>query len=116
MADGTKAQNLNAHGGKGSNIFIDPMTRKNPEIVGPYKPKVAAMHHPGMVFSGPKLISVLLDYGLEFKDGATSQIKNSPMAIQMYYKKDATGKVITKNGIPIPIGVVVKTKPSPPLK
>ena len=95
LADGTSAPSIQAHNGKNPNI-ID---KKNLHNIGPYKPKNNQMHRVGAMFVGQQLANVLIDYNLEFRDGQTSQIKNSPMAIQMFM--NAQGQ---------PTGRIVKTK------
>lgn len=95
LADGTTAPSIQAHNGKNPNII----NKKNLHTIGPYKPKNNQMHRVGAMFSGQQLANVLLDYNLEFKDGQVSQIKNSPMAIQMYM--NAQGQ---------PTGRIIKTK------
>lgn len=52
--------------------------------VGPYKPKSNFVHRPGTILVGHNLTNTLNDYNLEFKDGQTSQIKNSPNALEFY--------------------------------
>lgn len=92
LADGTSAPSIQAHNGKNPNII----NKKNLHNIGPYKPKNTQMHRVGAIFTGPQLTNVLLDYNLEFKDGHVSQIKNSPMAIQMYINPQGqpTGRII----------------------
>lgn len=100
LADGTPAPSLQAHNGKNPNI-ID---KKILHTVGDYKPKIAEIHKPGTIFIGPRLTTVLLDYGLEFKDGKTSQIKNSPNAIQMFINpktNQPTGRIVQTKIAPV---------------
>lgn len=94
-SEGLPKDSIEATNGKNPNII----NKKNLHNIGPYKPKNNQMHRVGAIFSGPQLTNVLLDYNLEFKDGQVSQIKNSPMAIQMYM--NAQGQ---------PTGRIIKTK------
>ena len=109
LGDGTKNIHTpfigkNGNGpGKGSNITIDPTTRKIPQIVGDYKPKNAAMHKPGQIFIGPQLDSVLLDYNIDFNVDEPQQIKNSPYAIKMSINPQTRQRT----------GVIIQTKPAP---
>lgn len=96
LADGTPAPSIQAHNGKNPNSI----NKKNLHTVGPYKPKHAAMHRPGQVLVGAMLDGLLRDYNLEFKAGETSQIKNSPNAIQMYVNPQTN----------VPTGKIVQTK------
>ena len=92
LADGTSAPSIQVHNGKNPNR-ID---KKNLHTIGPYQHKDKKMHKPGAIFIGGELMSVLSDYNLEFKNGETHQIKNSPHAIQMYVNKmgQETGRII----------------------
>ena len=106
LADGTKQIHTpfvgkNGNGpGKGSNPTIDPLSREIPQIVGDYKAKNPLIHKPGRIFIGPHLTDILAEYELEFENGKTKQIKNSPNALQMYINP------ITKQ----PAARVVQTK------
>ncbi len=95
LADGSSAPSIQVHNGKNPNI----LDKKNLHTIGPYKPKNNQMHRVGAIFAGQQLTNVLLDYNLNFNDGETSQIKNSPMAIQMYLSSNGT-----------PTGRIIKTK------
>lgn len=92
LADGTPAPSIQAHNGKNPNN----LDKKNLTTIGPYQHKDKRMHKPGTVLIGGELLSVLSDYGLEFQDGATSQIKNSPNAIQMFINQlgQEAGRII----------------------
>ena len=63
---------------------------------GPYKPKDDMAHRPGTILMGDQLTSMLLDYNLEFKDGQTSQIKNSPHALEFFMngQNQASARVV----------------------
>lgn len=92
LADGTSAPSIQAHNGKNPNI----LDKKNLHTIGPYQHKDKKMHKPGTILIGGELLSVLSDYGLEFQQGQTHQIKNSPHAIQMYTNRmgQPTGRII----------------------
>ena len=92
LADGTPAPSIQAHNGKNPNRI----GKKNLHTIGPYEHKDKKLHKPGTILIGGELLSVLSDYGLEFKPGETSQIKNSPNAIQMYVNKlgQESGRII----------------------
>ncbi len=100
-ADGTPAQSIQAHNGKDPNR-VGP-DKKFLHTVGPYKAKDQRVHRVGSVFSGNALTNLLVDYNLEFEDGKTKKIKNSPMGLQMY---------LDPNGQPIARVVQVKNEPA----
>lgn len=63
---------------------------------GPYEAKNAMVHRLGTILMGDQLTTILLDYNLEFKDGHTSKIKNSPHALQFFMNgnNQAAAKVV----------------------
>lgn len=92
LADGTSAPSIQAHNGKNPNR----LDKKNLHTIGPYQHKDKKMHKPGTILIDGELLSVLSDYGMNFENGQTSKIKNSPHAIEMYINKNGqkTGRII----------------------
>lgn len=99
LGDGTPSQSILPNNSKNPNkVGIE---KKKLHTVGDYKPKEKFMHSPGTTFSGQKLTMVLVDYNLEFQDGATKKIKNSPMALKMWTDPNTNS----------PMATVVQIKP-----
>jgi hypothetical protein len=92
LADGTPKPSIQAHNGKNPNSI----NKKKLHTVGPYKAKNNIVTRPGAMMIGPQLTNFLASYNLQFKEGKTSQIKNSPNAIQMYTNPQGqqVGKII----------------------
>jgi hypothetical protein len=92
MADGTPKPSIQAHNGKNPNR----LDKKNLHTVGPYKPLEDAVHKPGTILMGNKLMAILAQYELDFKEGEVSKIKNSPNALEMFYNQQGqpTARVI----------------------
>jgi hypothetical protein len=86
--DGTKAQSLNVHNGKGGGIGGVSMTAKIPYIVGERQQQIK----PG-VYRGKKMENVLSAIGANFEDGKVlKNYKNSGNDCIM--KIDANGPII----------------------
>lgn len=80
MADGTSKPSVQANNSKNPNR----VNKKILHTVGPYKPKAQELHKPGTILIGNRLLAILADYNLDFKDGEVAKIKNSPMQMQMF--------------------------------
>jgi hypothetical protein len=79
-AEGLDKPSVKANNGK------DPfrMNKKNLHTVGPYKPMEQDIHKLGKIIMGDRLLAILAEYGIDFKDGEVSSVKNSPYALKMY--------------------------------
>ena len=93
MSDGTPVQNLNVHNGKGSNLFIDPGTRKIPRIVGPYMKDNEKLDVGGSILTFPELETMgLKDLMNTPLPAVFRNIKNSGADVQVF--KNPKGMIV----------------------
>lgn len=100
MADGTPAQNGNVHGGKGSNIFIDPGSRKIPQIIGPYMKDNEKLNVGGSILTFPELETMGLKDLMNIPLPAVFRnIKNSGADVQVFKNRRGMimGRVIKQS-------------------
>lgn len=92
LADGSSKPSIQAHNGKNPNR----LDKKNLHTVGPYQHKHKELHRPGKVMYGNKLLAMLADYNIDFEEGETAKIKNSPHGVKMFKNDNGqvSGKII----------------------
>jgi len=92
-AMGMKKPSVWAHNSK--NPF--KMNKKKLHTVGEYTPMEKDVHTLGKILVGDRLLAILAEYGIDFEEGKIAAVKNSPHALQMYYKNNQPmAKVIKK--------------------
>lgn len=98
LADGTPSQSIQPDNGKRADRV--GQRKHSNTIAKEYEELNPKAHVPGAIFAGQELLLLLADYGWEFTEGETHNLKNSPWGLTMY--RDPQGK---------PIGRIVQVKP-----